>query len=300
MPKVAWVSYLSRNFVSMIQSMTGFGKAIGQFAGKKITVEIRSLNSKGLDLNARIASLFREKELDIRKIVGAALNRGKVDINIYAEVTGIESASSINMELAKAYLEQLTVLEREAATKGDLIAAVMRMPDVMSSGKTEMSDEEWIFLKGLLHEAIAALLEFRTQEGASIAVDYEERLASIEDAMKGIEPHEGARLDAVRERLMKGLEGVEVDSNRFEQEVVFYIEKLDINEEKVRLANHIKYFRETMQKENTGKKLGFIAQEIGREINTVGSKSNYAPMQQYVVQMKDELEKIKEQIGNTL
>ena len=299
-PKVAWVSYLSRNFVSMIQSMTGFGKAIGQFAGKKITVEIRSLNSKGLDLNARIASLFREKELDIRKIVGAALNRGKVDINIYAEVTGIESASSINMELAKAYLEQLTVLEREAATKGDLIAAVMRMPDVMSSGKTEMSDEEWMFLKGLLHEAIAALLEFRTQEGASIAVDYEERLASIEDAMKGIEPHEGARLDAVRERLMKGLEGVEVDSNRFEQEVVFYIEKLDINEEKVRLANHIKYFRETMQKENTGKKLGFIAQEIGREINTVGSKSNYAPMQQYVVQMKDELEKIKEQIGNTL
>ena len=300
MPKVAWGSYLSENFVSMIQSMTGFGKAIGQFAGKKITVEIRSLNSKGLDLNARIASLFREKELDIRKIVGAALNRGKVDINIYAEVTGIESASSINMELAKAYLEQLPVLEREAATKGDLIAAVMRMPDVMSSGKTEMSDEEWTFLKGLLHEAIAALVEFRTQEGASIAVDYEERLASIEDAMKGIEPHEGARLDAVRERLMKGLEGVEVDSNRFEQEVVFYIEKLDINEEKVRLANHIKYFRETMQKENTGKKLGFIAQEIGREINTVGSKSNYAPMQQYVVQMKDELEKIKEQIGSTL
>ena len=284
----------------MIQSMTGFGKAIGQFAGKKITVEIRSLNSKGLDLNARIASLFREKELDIRKIVGAALNRGKVDINIYAEVTGIESASSINMELAKAYLEQLTVLEREAATKGDLIAAVMRMPDVMSSGKTEMSDEEWTFLKGLLHEAIAALVEFRTQEGASIAVDYEDRLASIEDAMKGIEPHEGTRLDAVRERLMKGLEGVEVDSNRFEQEVVFYIEKLDINEEKVRLANHIKYFRETMQMENTGKKLGFIAQEIGREINTVGSKSSYAPMQQYVVQMKDELEKIKEQIGNTL
>lgn len=284
----------------MIQSMTGFGKAIGQFAGKKITVEIRSLNSKGLDLNARIASLFREKELDIRKIVGAALNRGKVDINIYAEVTGIESASSINMDLAKAYLEQLTVLEREAATKGDLIAAVMRMPDVMSSGKSEMSEEEWAFLKGLLHEAIAALVEFRTQEGASIALDYEERLASIEDAMKGIEPHEGARLDAVRERLMKGLKGIEVDSNRFEQEVVFYIEKLDINEEKVRLANHIKYFRETMQKENTGKKLGFIAQEIGREINTVGSKSNYAPMQQYVVQMKDELEKIKEQIGNTL
>ena len=284
----------------MIQSMTGFGKAIGQFAGKKITVEIRSLNSKGLDLNARIASLFREKELDIRKIVGAALNRGKIDINIYAEVTGIESASSINMELAKAYLEQLTVLEREAATKGDLIAAVMRMPDVMSSGKSEMNEEEWAFLKGLLHEAIAALVEFRTQEGASIAVDYEERLASIEDAMKGIEPHEGARLDAVRERLMKGLEGIEVDSNRFEQEVVFYIEKLDINEEKVRLANHIKYFRETMQKESTGKKLGFIAQEIGREINTVGSKSNYAPMQQYVVQMKDELEKIKEQIGNTL
>ena len=170
----------------------------------------------------------------------------------------------------------------------------------VSKNLSEMSEEEWAFLKGLLHEAIAALVEFRTQEGASIAVDYEERLASIEDAMKGIEPHEGARLDAVRERLMKGLEGIEVDSNRFEQEVVFYIEKLDINEEKVRLANHIKYFRETMQKESTGKKLGFIAQEIGREINTVGSKSNYAPMQQYVVQMKDELEKIKEQIGNTL
>ena len=284
----------------MIQSMTGFGKAIGQITGKKITVEIRSLNSKGLDLNARIASLFREKELDIRKIVGSALNRGKVDINIYAEVTGIESASSINMELAKAYLEQLTILEREAATKGDLIAAVMRMPDVMNSGKSEMSEEEWAFLKSLLEEAVKALLEFRTQEGASIAIDYEERLASIEAAMKGIEPHESARLDAVRERLMKGLEGVEVDSNRFEQEVVFYIEKLDINEEKVRLANHIKYFRETMEGTNTGKKLGFIAQELGREINTLGSNSNYAPMQQYVVQMKDELEKIKEQIGNTL
>ena len=284
----------------MMQSMTGFGKAIGQVSGKKITVEIRSLNSKGLDLNARVASIFREKELDLRKIVGAALKRGKIDINVYAEVTGIESAASINMDLAKAYLAQLTELEKVAGTSSDLVAAVMRMPDVMSSGREELSKEEWTFLQGLVAEALEKLVSFRLQEGASIATDYEERLVAIEEAMKGIEPHESARLDAVRERLNKGLEGVDVDSNRFEQEVIFYIEKLDINEEKVRLKNHIKYFRETMNEEGSGKKLGFIAQEIGREINTLGSKSNYAPMQQYVVQMKDELEKIKEQVGNTL
>lgn len=284
----------------MIQSMTGFGKAIGQTSGKKITVEIRSLNSKGLDLNARIAPIFREKELTIRKLVGGALKRGKVDINIYAEVTGVESAAGINMELAKAYLEQLEVLSRETDTSGDLIAAVMRMPDVIGSSKNELSEEEWHFLKELIVEALEKLERFRVQEGSSIAEDFEQRLIEIEKSMKEIEPHEQQRMLAVRERLLKGLEGVEIDSNRYEQEVIFYIEKLDINEEKVRLANHLKYFRETMNEENSGKKLGFIAQEMGREINTLGSKSNYAPMQQHVVQMKDELEKIKEQVGNTL
>lgn len=284
----------------MIQSMTGFGKAIGQTSGKKITVEIRSLNSKGLDLNARIAPIFREKELTIRKMVGGALKRGKVDINIYAEVTGVESAAGINMELAKAYLEQLEVLSRETDTSGDLIAAVMRMPDVIGSSKNELSEEEWHFLKDLIVEALEKLERFRVQEGSSIAEDFELRLIEIEKSMKEIEPHEQQRLLAVRERLLKGLDGVEIDSNRYEQEVIFYIEKLDINEEKVRLANHVKYFRETMNEENSGKKLGFIAQEMGREINTLGSKSNYAPMQQHVVQMKDELEKIKEQVGNTL
>lgn len=284
----------------MIQSMTGFGKAIGQYAGKKITVEIRSLNSKGLDLNARVAPIYREKELAIRKMVGEAVVRGKVDISIYAEVVGIESAAQINMDLAKAYLLQLTQLERETETKGDLISAVMRMPDVMSSDRSELEDAEWDFLQGLIREALAGLESFRTQEGASISADFEERLVAIEAAMEGVAPHESARLDAVREKLMKGLEGVDVDSNRFEQEVIFYIEKLDINEERVRLANHLKYFRETMKEAGSGKKLGFIAQEMGREINTLGSKSNYAPMQQYVVQMKDELEKIKEQVGNTL
>jgi len=284
----------------MIQSMTGFGKAIGQTSGKKITVEIRSLNSKGLDLNARIAPIFREKELTIRKLVGGALKRGKVDINIYAEVTGVESAAGINMELAKAYLEQLEVLSRETDTSGDLIAAVMRMPDVIGSSKNELSEEEWHFLKELIVEALEKLERFRVQEGSSIAEDFEQRLIEIEKSMKEIEPHEQQRMLAVRERLLKGLEGVEIDSNRYEQEVIFYIEKLDINEEKVRLANHLKYFRETMKEENSGKKLGFIAQEMGREINTLGSKSNYAPMQQHVVQMKDELEKIKEQVGNTL
>jgi uncharacterized protein (TIGR00255 family) len=280
--------------------MTGFGKAIGQTSGKKITVEIRSLNSKGLDLNARIAPIFREKELTIRKLVGGALKRGKVDINIYAEVTGVESAAGINMELAKAYLEQLEVLSRETDTSGDLIAAVMRMPDVIGSSKNELSEEEWHFLKELIVEALEKLERFRVQEGSSIANDFEQRLIEIEKSMKEIEPHEQQRMLAVRERLLKGLEGVEIDSNRYEQEVIFYIEKLDINEEKVRLANHLKYFRETMKEENSGKKLGFIAQEMGREINTLGSKSNYAPMQQHVVQMKDELEKIKEQVGNTL
>ena len=284
----------------MIQSMTGFGKAIGQTSGKKITVEIRSLNSKGLDLNTRIAPIFREKELTIRKLVGGALKRGKVDINIYAEVTGVESAAGINMELAKAYLEQLEVLSRETDTSGDLIAAVMRMPDVIGSSKNELSEEEWHFLKELIVEALEKLERFRVQEGSSIANDFEQRLIEIEKSMKEIEPHEQQRMLTVRERLLKGLEGVEIDSNRYEQEVIFYIEKLDINEEKVRLANHLKYFRETMKEENSGKKLGFIAQEMGREINTLGSKSNYAPMQQHVVQMKDELEKIKEQVGNTL
>ena len=284
----------------MIQSMTGFGKAIGQTSGKKITVEIRSLNSKGLDLNARIAPIFREKELTIRKLVGGALKRGKVDINIYAEVTGVESAAGINMELAKAYLEQLEVLSRETDTSGDLIAAVMRMPDVIGSSKNELSEEEWHFLKDLIVKALEKLERFRVQEGSSIANDFEQRLIEIEKSMKEIEPHEQQRMLTVRERLLKGLEGVEIDSNRYEQEVIFYIEKLDINEEKVRLANHLKYFRETMNEENSGKKLGFIAQEMGREINTLGSKSNYAPMQQHVVQMKDELEKIKEQVGNTL
>lgn len=284
----------------MIQSMTGFGKAIGQTSGKKITVEIRSLNSKGLDLNARIAPIFREKELTIRKMVGGALKRGKLDINIYAEVTGVESAAGINMELAKAYLEQLEVLSRETDTSGDLIAAVMRMPDVIGSSKNELNEEEWYFLKDLIVEALEKLERFRVQEGSSIAEDFELRLIEIEKSMKEIEPHEQQRLLAVRERLLKGLDGVEIDSNRYEQEVIFYIEKLDINEEKVRLANHVKYFRETMNEENSGKKLGFIAQEMGREINTLGSKSNYAPMQQHVVQMKDELEKIKEQVGNTL
>jgi uncharacterized protein (TIGR00255 family) len=280
--------------------MTGFGKAIGQFAGKKITVEIRSLNSKGLDLNARVAPLYREKELDIRKMVGEAVIRGKVDISIYAEIVGIESAAQINMELAKSYLNQLTELERELDIKGDLIATVMRLPDVLSSEKGELEEEEWAYLQTLIGEAIDGLQSFREQEGASIAEDFEARLKAIEEAMEGVAPHESARLDAVREKLMKGLEGVDVDSNRFEQEVIFYIEKLDINEERVRLANHLKYFRETMEEEGSGKKLGFIAQEMGREINTLGSKSNYAPMQQYVVQMKDELEKIKEQVGNTL
>jgi len=284
----------------MIQSMTGFGKAIGQTSGKKVTVEIRSLNSKGLDLNARIAPIFREKELTIRKLVGGALKRGKVDINIYTEVTGVESAAGINMELAKAYLEQLEVLSRETDTSGDLIAAVMRMPDVIGSSKNELSEEEWHFLKELIVEALEKLERFRVQEGSSIANDFEQRLIEIEKSMKEIEPHEQQRMLTVRERLLKGLEGVEIDSNRYEQEVIFYIEKLDINEEKVRLANHLKYFRETMNEENSGKKLGFIAQEMGREINTLGSKSNYAPMQQHVVQMKDELEKIKEQVGNTL
>jgi len=284
----------------MIQSMTGFGKAVGQVAGKKITVEIRGLNSKGLDLNARVAPIFREKELAIRKIVGENVLRGKIDISIYAEVTGIESAAAINMDLAKSYLEQLTSLEREVGIKGDLIAAVMRMPDVLGSAKNELSDEEWEFLQSLLNEALDQFNEFRTQEGTSIARDFEERLDAIEAAMVGIEPHEKARLEAVREKLLKGLEGMEVDHNRYEQEVIFYIEKLDVNEEKVRLANHLKYFRETMNVAGSGKKLGFIAQEMGREINTLGSKSNYAPMQQFVVEMKDELEKIKEQVGNTL
>lgn len=285
----------------MIRSMTGFGKATGQIAGKKITVEIRTLNSKGLDLNARVAPLFRELELSVRKAVGQALKRGKIDIAVYSEVTGAEQSANINMALAQKYIEQLSNLERETGIKGgDLIATVMRMPDVLSNERQELTKEESAFLMDLVNQCVDGVNEFRLQEGKSIAQDFEDRLLSIEDAMKSIEPHLESRLAAVREKLLKGLDGIKVDDNRYEQEVIYYIEKLDINEEQVRLANHIAYFRETMDVENSGKKLGFIAQEMGREINTMGSKSNYAPLQQYVVQMKDELEKIKEQVGNTL
>ena len=222
-----------------------------------------------------------------------------MDINIYAEVTGVESAAGINMELAKAYLEQLEVLSRETDTSGDLIAAVMRMPDVIGVKKMSSVKRNGVF-KGFNCGSSRKTGAFSCTRGSSIAEDFELRLIEIEKSMKEIEPHEQQRLLAVRERLLKGLDGVEIDSNRYEQEVIFYIEKLDINEEKVRLANHLKYFRETMNEKNSGKKLGFIAQEIGREINTLGSKSNYAPIQQHVIQMKDEHQKIKEQVGNTL
>ena len=291
----------------MIQSMTGYGKATVSFGEKKIHVEIKSLNSKALDLSVRIAPLYREKEMEIRKLISKSLERGKVDFSLWIEKEASETATPINAALMNAYYDQFKQITAttDIPMPEDLFTTLLRMPDVMTKVDIqELDAEEWKVVYQAIEEAIKQLVEFRKQEGIALAKKFEEKLNNIGNLMKDIEPYEMERVTKIRERITEALEktlSVDYDKNRLEQELIFYIEKLDINEEKQRLANHLNYFRETMNEgHGQGKKLGFIAQEMGREINTTGSKSNHAEMQNIVVRMKDELEQIKEQVLNVM
>jgi len=285
----------------MLLSMTGYGKSIIQLPNKKITIELRSLNSKNLDMNVRMASQYKEKELDIRKKVAKSLVRGKVDFSIYVENTAEETTSQINIGIVNDYLAQLTKLQ--GSSESDLVAIAMRLPDAMKTTREEFNEDEWLVIEGGILEALDKLQLYRKDEGASMTVDLIQNIESIDRLMIEVKELSEARMVHVKQRLKSALEELSVnsDENRFEQEMIYYLEKLDINEEMVRLENHLKYFNEELNSPiSNGKKLGFIAQEIGREINTTGSKSNYAPMQHVVVKMKNELEKIKEQILNIL
>lgn len=285
----------------MIQSMTGFGKSLLQLPSKKITVEIKSLNSKTLDLNARIPGQYREKELQLRNTIATALTRGKVDFSLYVEVTAEETTASINPAVVKKYMEQLKAIVDADDT--ELLKMAIRMPDTLKTEREEIDETEFSSIEEAVHTALKEINTFRTDEGKALEQELKLRISNIENILEEIIAMDPDRIAGVRERLRKGVADLKenVDENRFEQELVFYIEKFDITEEKVRLDNHLSYFKETLKSEDSnGRKLAFISQEMGREINTIGSKSNYAPMQQLVVQMKDELEKVKEQLLNVL
>ena len=298
---------MQKNNLDMIQSMTGYGKATVTFGEKKINVELKSLNSKALDLSVRMAPLYREKEMEIRNQISKALERGKVDFSLWIEKEAAEAATPINAALMNNYYEQIKHITAttDIPMPADLFATLLRMPDVLTKVDIqELSDEEWAVVRQAIDEAITQITNFRIQEGAALEKKFHEKLDNIEALMKDIEPYEMERVTKIRERITAALEktiSVDYDKNRLEQELIYYIEKLDINEEKQRLANHLAYFRETMATgHGQGKKLGFIAQEMGREINTTGSKSNHAEMQNIVVRMKDELEQIKEQVLNVM
>ena len=288
--------------------MTGYGKASAEFGGKKITAEIKSLNSKALDLQTRIAPIYREKEMDIRAMISTELERGKVDFSLYIERDDASAAAAINRPILKSYMEQISSIADEMGIdepEEQWFPTLLRLPDVLTKTEvTELSDEEWQVAHGVVVQAIARLMDFRRQEGAALERKFTEKIDNIAALLEQIEPYESARVEKIRTRIVDALNSipeVQVDRNRLEQEMIYYIEKLDINEEKQRLANHLRYFRETMQNgHGQGKKLGFIAQEMGREINTTGSKSNIAEMQNIVVRMKDELEQIKEQVLNVI
>jgi uncharacterized protein (TIGR00255 family) len=287
--------------------MTGYGKVVVAYKDKKINVEIKSLNSKQLDLQTRIAPLYREKEMEIRQMIAKAVERGKVDFAIWIEKeTGVDP-TPVNAALVENYYCQLKAVAQKVGIPEpqDWLYTLTRMPDVLTRTEQEvLADDEWRAVQQGVEQAIAALVDFRTQEGAALEKKFNEKIDNIEALLASIEPYEKSRVEKIRARIVDGLlqiPGVEYDKNRLEQELIYYIEKLDISEEKQRLTNHLKYFRETMREgHGQGKKLGFIAQEMGREINTTGSKSNLAEMQNIVVQMKDELEQIKEQVLNAL
>lgn len=292
----------------MILSMTGYGKAVVAYKEKKINVEVKSLNSKSLDLSARIAPLYREKEMEIRRLLAQKLERGKVDFSLWVEKESTVDATPINAALVENYYKQIKAISASTGIPEpeDWFTTLLRLPDVTTKTEVEvLDDEEWEVAQQAINEAIEKLIEFRKQEGAALQKKFTEKIDNIANLLKSIEPFEKNRVPKIREKIIDGLKQipeVDYDKNRLEQELIYYIEKLDINEEKQRLTNHLKYFHETMKESGhgVGKKLGFIAQEMGREINTTGSKSNQAEMQNIVVKMKDELEQIKEQVLNAL
>lgn len=292
----------------MILSMTGYGKAVVAYKEKKINVEVKSLNSKSLDLSARIAPLYREKEMEIRRLLAQKLERGKVDFSLWIEKESTVDATPINAALVENYYKQIKAISASTGIPEpeDWFTTLLRLPDVTAKTEVEvLDDEEWEVAQQAINEAIEKLTEFRKQEGAALQKKFTEKIDNIANLLKSIEPFEKSRVPKIREKIIDGLKQipeVDYDKNRLEQELIYYIEKLDINEEKQRLTNHLKYFHETMKESGhgVGKKLGFIAQEMGREINTTGSKSNQAEMQNIVVKMKDELEQIKEQVLNAL
>lgn len=282
--------------------MTGYGKVVLELPTKTLRIEIRSLNSKSLDLNMRMPGDYRSKELELRKIIGSSLGRGKVDVSLYVELDKTEAAAKINTSVVQNYIHQLKGITSSDSDL-ELLKMAVRMPDAISTEKEEVEAEEWSEILNAMAEVLNRIQGYRTDEGLALLEDFSTRINNIDSLLKSILEMDPKRLKNVRERLVKGVANLKetLDQNRFEQELIYYIEKLDITEEKIRLQNHLDYFSKTLNsKESNGKKLGFISQEIGREINTIGSKANYAPMQKLVVQMKDELEKIKEQLLNVL
>ena len=285
----------------MIQSMTGYGKSVIQLPTKKISIEIKSLNSKNLDLNTRMPSLYREKELDVRKLIASKLERGKIDFSLYMEITGEETSTQINKTVVKQYIKQLR--EVVDGDETELLKMAIRLPDAVTTERDEIDEDEWAQIAKEIDSSLEKIHQYRLDEGKTLESDFFDRIQNISELLDKVIAMDPERIEGVRERLKKGVADLKenVDQNRFEQELIYYIEKFDITEEKVRLKNHLDYFLKALKSDDSnGKKLGFIAQEIGREINTIGSKSNYAPMQKLVVQMKDELEKIKEQLLNVL
>ena len=286
----------------MIQSMTGFGKATLQLPTKKITVEVKSLNSKGLDLNVRTPSVYREMELGLRNQIALALERGKVDFSIFIENTAEQTSTKVNVPIVKAYINQLKAVYADA-DETELMKMAVRMPDALKTERDEIDETDWTQIQTVITEALQNILTFRKDEGQSLEKEFQLRIGNIRQYMNDALALDHERVQAIKERLQTAIAElkVNVDENRFEQELIYYLEKLDITEEKVRLTNHLDYFLETIKgTEANGRKLGFITQEMGREINTMGSKSNHAQMQKLVVMMKDELEKIKEQVLNVL
>lgn len=286
----------------MIQSMTGFGKATLQLPTKKITVEVKSLNSKGLDLNVRMPSTYREMELGLRNQIALKLERGKVDFSIFIESTAEQISTKVNVPIVKAYINQLREVYADA-DETELMKMAVRMPDTMKTEREEIDENDWVQIQTVIEESLQNILNFRRDEGASLEKEFQLRIGNIHQYMNEALALDPERVQAIRDRLQTAISElkVNVDENRFEQELIYYLEKLDITEEKVRLTNHLDYFLETINgTEANGRKLGFITQEMGREINTMGSKSNHAQMQKLVVMMKDELEKIKEQVLNVL
>jgi uncharacterized protein (TIGR00255 family) len=279
--------------------MTGYGKSEVQTESRKITIEIKSLNSKNLDINARFPTIYKEKEMEVRKWLSRELLRGKIDVMFFLETTGEETSTRINKSIVEGYLRQLEGIRKEA----DILSIAMRLPDVLKTEREELDESEWLKIEEGISKALEQLNEFRSSEGMELKRDFEMRISILEGKLKEVMEIDPDRLEAVRLRLEKSIQEIQVnvDENRFEQELIYYLEKLDITEEKVRLNKHLSYFLYSLNEEmSNGKKLGFISQEIGREINTIGSKANYAPMQKVVVEMKDELEKIKEQLLNVL